>query len=142
MVTNRKQSGKAMSIPAGILLGTAISMVISILGSMLTAWLLTKETIRENGVGYAAMVILVIASLAGCLTAVGKIKHQRLMVCGLSGISYFAALIAVTALFFGGQYSGVGATALLIFGSCAVVAILGLKENNSFVNRRKKKAYR
>ena len=142
MATNRKPSGRAMSMPAGVLMGTLISIAVSLLGSLLTAYLLSKETLRETGIGYAAMATLIAASLSGCIIAVGRIKHRRMLVCMLCAVSYFGTLLAMTALFFGGQYSGVGVTALLIFGSCSVVALLGLKKERTFVNRRKKRAYR
>ena len=41
-----------------------------------------------------------------------------------SGLVYFVTLLAITALFFGGQYEAVGVTGLLVFGASTAVGLL------------------
>lgn len=60
------------------------------------------------------MVLLIVSSFAGAMISFGRIKRQRMLVCIVSGVIYFAILMSITALFFGGQYSAVGTTALLV----------------------------
>ena len=103
-----------------------------------TAYLEEKSVIRDTGVGYCAMVTLLLSALLGAMTAAGKIKRQRLVVCMVSGLCYFLMLICMTALFFGGQYSGVGVSALLIAGASAAAAFLKNPGRKSTSVRKRK----
>lgn len=142
MVSKRKPSGNAVSMPAGITMGAAVSVLITILGSIVAAYLIGRETIGENAIGYASMIILILATVTGCLVAAKKVKHQRMLVCMICGVCYFAVLLAATALVFGGQYSGVGATAVTVLGSSCAIALLGLRNGKASFKAHKKRAYR
>ena len=74
------------------------------------------------------MVLLIVSSFAGAMIAFSRIKRQRMLVCIVSGVIYFAMLMSVTALFFGGQYSAVGTTALLVLAGSGTAALLGLRQ--------------
>jgi len=82
------------------------------------------EALRQDQIGYAVMVLLITASSLGAAIAQGKVKHQRVLVCMLSGLIYYVILICITALFFGGQYTGFGVTGLLILGGAGTTALL------------------
>lgn len=125
MVANRKVTGKAMSVPAGVSIGTGICVLITLVGALVMAWLIGGDYLPESGFGYGAMVTLLGASVAGAWTAAMLVKHQRLMVCLLTGGLYFLFLLALTAFCFGGQYQGIVPTALLITGGSIVPALLG-----------------
>lgn len=135
MVANKKVSGTARSVPAGIGIGTAVSLAITLAGALLTAWLVSTEKISEEAIGYGSMIILLAASTAGAYTAQALIKHQRLLMCVLAAICYFISLIAVTALFFGGQYQGIGVTALVIAAGAAIVVLTGLNGESNKVRK-------
>ena len=136
MVVNRKPTGKAMSIPGGLAVGALFSIGATLLLTAVLAKLVEGETVQQENIGYGVMVILTVSAFTGALVSFGRIKRQRLLVCGLSGLLYFAILMSMTALFFGGQYSSVGVTALLILLGSAVAALLGLKQGGG--GRRKK----
>ena len=125
MVINQKVTGKASSMPAGIGIGTVASIGITLLFSLITAWLMDKEMLPENTIGYCAIVTLLCASAAGSGIASSMIKRRRLLMCGISGIVYYLCLICATALFFGGEYTGMGVTALAVLGGCIGVGVLG-----------------
>lgn len=114
MVINRKVTGRASSIPAGLAIGACSSMGITVLLSVLAAGLVSGERIQEGSIGYLAMFILLVASAAGALVAGNKIKKMRLQVAALSAVIYFCLLLGVTALFFGGQYEGMGVTLVMV----------------------------
>lgn len=114
MTVNRKPTGTAVSIPSGLALGALWSVAVTLAGAAATAKLMETETLSWDSAGYAVLVILLLASWLGAMTAAGKIKRRRLLICLASGGIYFLILLASTALFFGGQYSGVGETGLLI----------------------------
>ena len=140
MYAKRKVTGTAMGIPGGIGLGLVVSLLITIAGAALTAWLIVSEKIGEGTIGYAAMVLLAIASATGALVAVALIKRLRLQICMLTGGCYYLALLAMTALLFGGQYQGMGVAAIVILAGCALIAFLPAK--NGRVGWKRKKAYR
>lgn len=138
MVANQKVTGRAASVPAGLGIALGVSMVITLAMAALTAYLEGKGIVKEADVGYMVMLTLLLASLVGALTAAGKIKRQRLVMCLASGLCYFLSLIAVTALFFGGQYSGVGVSLLLIMGAAFSAAFLKKGERKSTSVRKRK----
>ena len=115
MTVNRKPTGMTSSVPGGLACGIGISAVITVLGCLITAKLIDGEIIPWNGCGYAVMVILMLSSWTGATVSRRKIRRRILSVSLASGAGYFLMLMAATALFFGGQYSGVGETALVIF---------------------------
>lgn len=130
MVWNHKPTGKAASIPGGLALGGIISFAITLAGAAALAWLVHRERIAEENVGYGIMIVLLAASFAGAITAHKKIKRRRALICMMSGGTYLLTLLAMTALFFGGQYSGVGETALMVFCGAALGILPGLQKNS------------
>lgn len=140
MYGKKKVTGTALGIPGGVGLGIVVSLLITLAGAALAAWLIASEKIGEGSIGYAAMVILALASASGALVAVLLTKRLRLQVCMLTGGCYFLTLLAMTALFFGGQYQGMGVSAVIILAMCALVAFLPAKNGRGSVKR--KKAYR
>jgi len=136
MIRNQKMSGRAVSMPAGLLFGATTSLGITILGSVIIAKLLDAEIIEENAVGYAVLVMLMTASFAGATISRNKIKRQYLIVCGLSGVIYYITLMGITALFFGGQYEAVGVTCILVMGGSVLALVAGKKPDR--VGKRRK----
>lgn len=114
MTVNRKPTGTASSIPAGLAWGGVTALGVTLLGALVTAKLIDSGAMEWSQSGYGVMVILILASWLGALTAAGRVKRRRLMICMGTGAVYLLLLLAMTALFFGGRYSGVGETGLLI----------------------------
>ena len=127
MVMNRKVTGTAASLPVGLAVGAVVSSAVTAAGSALAAKLVLGGSIPEGAIGYCAMVILLLASALGAWTAAGRIRHRRLYVCMLSGAVYYGCLLMLTALFFGGQYQGMGVTALVVLAGCVTAALLEKK---------------
>lgn len=142
MVKNRKPTGTASSIPAGIAMAVLISMLITLLGTAISAYLVHSESIRQESIGYASMMVLLVSGAVGALTAINRIKRMRLQMCLLSGACYFLVLLSVTALFFGGQYEGIGTTALTILIGCGSIAALSVLLEKKGSAYRRKKDYR
>jgi putative membrane protein (TIGR04086 family) len=115
MTVNAKPTGIASTIPAGLAWGTGAAMAGTLLGAGIAAKLMETGHMQWTSSGYAVLVILILSAWLGASVAAGKIKRQRLIICLASGMTYFAVLMLMTALFFGGKYSGVGETTLLIF---------------------------
>lgn len=138
MAKNVKQSGRAVSMPAGLLLGAIISIVWTILGAMGLAKMIDNETLGENMVGYGAVIILISAAFIGALVADRRIKHRHILVCGISAGIYYLLLLSITALFFGGQYKGMGVTGLLVLAGSTAALLLGKGKGSG----KKKKSYK
>ena len=137
MYGKKKVSGTAISMPAGLGIGLLVALIITVAGAAITAWLIASGKIGEGSSGYAIMVILALGVGLGALSAVYLIKKQRLQVCMLTGVSYYLSLLAMTALFFGGQYQGMGVSAIVILGVCAFIAFLPTKSGHTKVKRKK-----
>lgn len=127
MVTNKKVFGKAMSLPAGIAIGGGAALVVTLFLAAGLTQLVLSERIDEGSIGYWASGALPACSALGALIAVGVIKRKRMQVCLLTGALYFITLLAINVLFFGGQFSGVGVTVLLILLGTGAVGLLGAR---------------
>jgi putative membrane protein (TIGR04086 family) len=140
MVVNKKVSGKAKPIAVGLSIGVLASIVLTLVGTSVTANLVLSEKLPFESVGYAATIVLLLSSALGAWLAAVLVKRRWMMICVGAGGMYYMSLLAITALFFGGQYQAVGVTALLIFGACGAVGFLGLTKDNG--KRKKVKKYR
>lgn len=138
MVINKKVTGKARSMPAGLAVGLAVSLLLTLMGTALAANLILSEKLAESAIGYIAIIVLLIAGAAGAWIAGAMVKRRWMVVCLGAGGVYYLALLGITALFFGGQYQGMGVTALAILGGCGAVGLLGLRGENSSGKRHKK----
>lgn len=142
MAGNRKITGKTMSMPAGLAVGGLTSLGVTLGMGMALAWLIHKERMGMENVGYGIMVLLLAASFLGAEVAYCQIRRQRMLVCGLSGVVYMAILLSMAALFFGGQYSGVGVTALVILAGCGTAGLLGLRQGRGGSSRKHRRIRR
>ena len=141
MVVNQKVSGRASSMPVGVGVGVGVSTVITLALSGLLAWLILGQTLEQSATGYGSMGILLTASVLGALAAVERVKRRRMVVCLLTGLGYYLVLLSLTALFFGGQYSGMGVTGLLIAGGSFAAGLIGAgKGEGGKIKSRKRRS--
>ena len=129
-------------VTSGLILGVMVSVAITLIGAAVGGAMISSETIPEDSTGYCAMAILLISAMTGAITGAGKAKEKRLYVCGLIGAIYFLVLLATTALLFGGQYEGVGVTALVIFAGSIVACLMGMGGGNRPKRRKSKIRHR
>ena len=138
MAVRTKHSGRAMAMPAGIGVGTGISMVLTLGMSAVLAAMVLSGNAGENAVGFGAIVILLVSAFCGSFVSAAVVKHRRLLVCALTGAAYYITLLCCTALFFDGQYSGMGVAGLVILAGVGISAMLGLVGENRGAGRRRK----
>lgn len=142
MMRNHKVTGKTLSMPVGLTIGTAICILLTVLISIVISKLISIEKIEWNQVGYGVMIMLLIASIAGAKTACTIIRRRKLIICASIGGLYWLSLLVITALFFDGQYNGMGLTGLIILCGGALVYIMEMKREGrrkgGFGRRRKK----
>lgn len=142
MVANRKVTGKTWSMPMGLLAGGILSLSSTLIGAALLASMINREMVAEMGIGYGVMVILLLSSVIGSMTAYTKIRRRRMLVCALAGLVYFLTLCSITAMFFHGTYSGVLVTAAVIAGGSISVGLLGLRAGEGRKGKLHRRAYR
>lgn len=138
MVVNRKLTGRASSLPSGIGTGVLISMTMTLLLSALAAYLISGEIIGQDKTGYCAMITLALSSGAGAWIATGRTKRMPVQTAALCGVGYFLLLLSLTALFFGGQYDGMGVTLIVVVIGSGAGGLLALRRPK----RRKQKHYK
>ena len=139
MVVNRKSTGTAKSMPAGLALGWAVSIGITAAAcALLSAFILSGKT-GWGTMGYGAMAILLLSSYAGAAVSCKLIQHRKLLVCSLSGAIYLLSLAAMTALLFGGEFGPIWITGLLVAGGTAAAALVHCAEKKDNGRRRKKR---
>ena len=125
-----KRNGRSMSMPAGIVTGIVVSLIFTVIGAAILAWLVTGEKVSENAIGYGIMGILAASAWVGCLVAWKQIQHQRLVVVGICAVGYFAMLLTL-GLLFGGVRQGIGATVAAIGLGGAISVIPAFLKNGS-----------
>lgn len=129
-------TGRTLSVPAGMGIGLGVSLIITAASIALLAKLLDTEKLAWENVGYGIMIMLLIASFLGAQAAYRKIKRQRLQICLMTGALFFAVLLSMTALFFGGQYEGVLPIFLLILAGSGSAGLLGLRKGRGDSHKR------
>ena len=134
----QRRDGRASSIPEGLAAAAGVSLGLTVMGSGVTAWMILRGSFPHGWAGYCAMVILLVSAAAGALTAASRIRRLRAQMCLASGGIYYGCLLAITALFFGGQYQGMGVTALVVFCGSAVVMLLSGGGKTGRTHRRHK----
>lgn len=139
MVVNKKVTGKAMSMPLGLVVGLAVSVVITLLAVGTIAHLVLGGKMSAETIGYGSVVTLLLSSAAGAWVAARSVKHRWMVVCLGTGGIYFLMLLSCTALFFGGQYEGVGVTLLMVLAGSGAVGLFGLKGEGGAKKRRKRR---
>lgn len=140
MVLNKKVTGRALPLPAGLSIGLGISVSITLIFAALITQMIMNEVVGEEWIGYGGMVILPIAAAAGALTAAMTVKRRWLLVSLAAGGVYFLFLLGMNSFFFGGQFQGVGTTAALILLGVLMVGVLGLKREGK--GRKSRRRYR
>lgn len=127
MKRDQGKTGRASSTPAGLACGAALSMAVTIAVSALLARLVDTQRLEWEKIGYGILVLLPTASFLGAMLSYHKIRRQRMAVCMASGGIYMGMLLAMTALFFGGQYASVGISCALVLGGSLAAGLLGLR---------------
>lgn len=129
MTTTKKVKGTAASIPIGVTAGTSTSLLITFASSAALTWLALEGKVTDRMVGYILMGILLAASVIGALFSAVRIQRRWMLVSLLTGGLYYLILLVSTAVFFGGNYRGIGVTGVLVLVGSLIAGCLGLRAN-------------
>ncbi|MDO5399857.1 MAG: hypothetical protein Q4F17_02610 [Eubacteriales bacterium] len=136
MQAKQAYTGRTLSVPAGLAVGLGVSLSITAAAIGVLAKLVDAETLPWENMGYGIMVMLLAASFFGALAAYARVKRQRLMVCLLAGVVFYGCLLSFTALFFGGQFDGMGVSFLLTLAGSGAAGLLGLRQGRGGAKKR------
>jgi putative membrane protein (TIGR04086 family) len=130
MAVKRKMSGNGVSIPAGIAIGVDASIAVMLIGALVMAYLVIRETVPMDGIGFGTACILIISSALGAWIATVLSKQKKLLVCGLTALMFYLVLLSVAAVFFDGMFSGMGITALMILLGAGGALLPGMRKKS------------
>ncbi len=137
----KTRAGKTVSIPAGLGLSLIISIITTAIIIGIISIMLDNNSIQWESIGYWIMAMLLLVSFEGGKVAIISIKSNKYLLSFMSGLLYWAFLLCITALFFGGQYSAVLETALLILAGSMTASLMQLP-NKKRLTRNHKHYYR
>ena len=134
----KKISGKATSVGGAALLGMVLGVVWTLVSAMGIAKLVDMEVLPMENVGYGSMAAVLSAVFVSASLAGRKAGHMVVQAAVMAGGAYFLCLLLVNALFFGGNFVGLGVTFLLVLIAIAA-AILAAGRGRSGRHRRRYK---
>lgn len=136
MQVNQKVTGRSMSMAGGVITGVLSGLLLTIIGAAITATIVHRNLAPELALGYGSMITLLMSACLGAIISWKCVRRRKLLLCGLTGGGYYAGLLAITALFFGGQYRGMGVTALLVLAGAGCPAIMSGRKRGGKMRKR------
>lgn len=134
----KKISGRAPSLGKSVTTGVLLGATWTLACAMIIAKLIDSEVISMDKVGYASMISVLSAVFIGASLAGKRAGHMVVQAAAISGAAYFGCLLLVNALFFGGSYSGLGVTLVLVAAATGL-AILAAGKSRGRSRRRQYK---
>lgn len=135
----KNMQGRSSSVITCVIWGVMTGILIMLFGALVLTALISNEVIKYAAVEYCAMLLIVIGVVAGGFAAALIWKKQILAVTISVGLVLLLLLLSATAMFFGGSYAGVPATAGLVIGCSLATALLSLRVLQRPKIRRKKR---
>lgn len=140
MIRNSKVTGKATSVPIGLLAGLLMSLLITVSCSAVLAIMMVGGGLSIRSIGWWALIVVWLSSIFGALTTGLMVKRRALLVCMAAGAVYFASLLIIDIAFFGGVSEGVWTVLVSIVLASAVVGMTlaraGAKNGRRYPRRR------
>ena len=123
---SKKEYRNTMSIPAAVGVGTVISTIVMLIGAIVIALLISNELISDQSMDYGVLALTMLSAILGCSVSNVVAKRRLLIVSVCTAVTFLLVLISITAIFYGGQYSAIPVTALVILGGgVSSVLIIG-----------------
>ncbi len=122
-----KKLSNSNSVVFALTLGLLVNILVTVFIAVVLAFMVVGEKIGPDAVVYGRVIGTVMAALAGCALATKLYGKQILLISFLSGALYMFCLLAMTAIFFGGQYKGMIAGAIAVFGACSATVLLQMR---------------
>ena len=125
MIKNkRKATGGTVS--AGVGIGIAAALTISLLMSLVLTSLAINGSISEDSIGIYIFAIRMISTLLGGLVGTGVTKGRYIPVIGLITGGVLVVLLGWGIVFYDGRFQNVGSGVISVLIGCVAVVILKL----------------
>lgn len=138
MTSSKRVTGTAVRMPIGIMWGTVLGLTVTGVLSAVLAWLVIRDVLSERTLGYSAMGIVLLSVIMGAWFTGVRIKRRWVLVSCVTGVVYYTILLLCTAIFFGGNYQGMGVTAAIVLLGSLLTGIIG-KSRSKHTGRGYKK---
>ena len=122
----------ALFLGIGVVAGLMVSMIVSAVG----AGLIAGQKLDEGAMGYCAWIAILLGSMVAALIGGAGWVEKWWLMCLAAGGAYYLCLLCCTALFFGGQYDGVGVGVCMCLGGSGACALLSLTRNGRPTRRK------
>ena len=134
----KKVTGRAPSLWKSVVSGLLLGVLWTVICAAVIAKLLDSQLLSMENVGSGSMVAVLSAVFAGASLAGKRAGHLILQAAVISGAAYFACLLLVNALFFGGSYTGMGVTLFLVVLATGLAVLMTGKGRGKGSRRRYK----
>ncbi len=129
------------SLPGSVAIGTTVSVMTSGAIAVILAILIGHGKLSPGMMNYGVMILLMLSSAVGAMVARIHYSAKIMIVCIVTALCYWISLLSITALFFGGLYSGVPATALVIISGGIIAGCVPMGQGKTAKKRIRKKGY-
>lgn len=132
MRTHKRQA----TMLSGVLIGTCVSILFTLILSLITAGMLNSEAVGDNSIRLLTCSITVAALVVGILTA-HSIYHEKTAIVSIIVSSvYFLLLLCGNLLFFNGDFQGILPQMLSILGGSLIGILPIFRKKKSFKRKR------
>ena len=135
-----KSINKLSLVP--VLVGLGVACVFSLATVFLGALLINKEYVGENVIIMFQMVAHFVSAILGCFVAERLSTSNKILLCGITGISYYLILLATSSLFFDGISGKFWTGAVSVLVAYLLTALWILKPQRSKGRPKHKLTYR
>lgn len=122
----------AVCLGSGALAGLIMTAAVCAAG----AWLIGTQKLDPSAAGYCAWLAVALGAISAALVSGFAWREKWWLMCLSSGAVYFVCLLCCTALFFGGQYQGVGVGICMSLGASGACALLAFTSKRGSARRR------
>lgn len=138
----RRTRANSISLVQAVAAGLGWSVGVTLLLAALSAWMISREKIAMESMGYLSAGVLILAGGGGAWLAAKLTGRKRMQVCILTAASYLVVLVAIGVLCFDANGTGFGMTALAVLGSGCAAGLAGAKGRKTHSRKGVVKMYK
>lgn len=122
----KQQTGRMPNLGNAVVTGMLTGVAAAFLGAAILAKLVDMELLKMENLGYGILILHPLSVLLGARSAGRRAGHRAPAAAAMTGAGYYLVLLLVNALFFGGDFTGLGVTLLLVgLGAGAGILTMG-----------------
>ena len=105
---------KTNPIWMGVLVGIILALLISLVGAVLSAFLINEGNIGENAYWGISSIVWFLASFLGTASASKAASQQCIIVSAITALGYLLIIAAIQILFFDSQFGSIWKAMLIV----------------------------